>query len=209
MEDRVFSSPDLSGPEGVVTVRPFSPGGGELKDPFSIFAQPGLVKEQVLGSKERRSLLDDTGEIFLESNLVVNLGRQTLAYLVGGRDYSPTTPVKDWIITKASFGTYDEAPRFTDSTISPQPGGGFTGGENEIVVNPGTGEKKKLIETADWPQEFIVRFEILLAEAEANGFAIREMALWTDNDTLFARKVFPAVNKSQEFGLSFLWRIRM
>ena len=207
-EDSVFQN-GLMRPEGAVTVRPFAAGGGELKDPFSIFAHAGDVKEKTLASKERRSVLNDSGEIFLESNLVVNLGRQTLAYLIGGRDYSPTTPNLNWVVTKASFGTYDEAPRFTDSTVSPQPGGGFTGGENEIVLDPGTGETKKVIESADWPQEFIVRFEILIKEGEANGFALREAALWCDNETLFARKVFPAINKSQEFGLSFLWRVRM
>lgn len=147
------------------------------------------------------------GEILVGNNMVVNLGRQTNAYLLGGRDFNSVTPNKDWIVTKASFGLYDEAPRFTDSTISPQPQlGVYVGGENEIVYD-GT-NKKKIISSVDWPQPFMVRFEILLGSDEANGYTIREMALWTDNETLFARKAIPGVIKTSDIALSWLWRVR-
>lgn len=198
------SSPQVG---GIVSVRPFRADGSELANPFEIFESPEKAEDTLLQTEEDFNEFITTKSIPLRSNLVVNLGRQTLAYIIGGKDVVPSQP-NPWVITKASFGSYDTAPRFTDSTLSPQPSEFFTGGENEIVLNPESGAKKKRITSVDWPQPFLVRFEITLAESEANGILIRELGLWTENETLFARKAIPAINKQQEFGLSFLWRIR-
>ena len=154
-------------------------------------------------------MFEDTGHIALGNNLVVNLARQTIANLIGGRDLSEVSPVKDWVVNKVSFGTYDEAPRFTDASLSPQfVDGQFAGGENEIIIDPIEGNKKKGIHAVDWPAPYIVRFEIILLEGEANGYTIRELGLWTENETLFARKATIGISKSDTFGLSFLWRVR-
>jgi hypothetical protein len=194
---------EAEGLKGEVSVRPFRKDGSPLSDPYSIFKNPDLVKANSGGVKSQ----NDLGYINLSSNLVVNLGRQTIANLIGGKDWNNVTPNKDWIINKASWGTYDEAARFTDSSLSPQLEAGVTaGGENEILYD-GSNAKKPL-NAVDWPAPFIVRFEAILGADEAVGYLIREMGLWTDNDTLFARKTFPPINKSGDFGLSFLWRIR-
>lgn len=204
--DSAFPTGDS--PHGEVSVRPFRTDGKPFGDPFQIFKDADHAKNTLSLRGAEVNKIQKNGTIPLLDNLVVNLGRQTLAYIVGGKDFNPASPTQPWAVTKASFGSYDETPRFTDSTLSPQPSLVFTGGENEIILDTGSGATKKRITSVDWPQSFLVRFEIVLTEAEANGFLIRELGLWTENETLFARKAIPAINKQQEFGLSFLWRIR-
>lgn len=185
---------------GEVSVKPFDRDGQPLKDPYSIFIHPQEAKKNVsLQAGNEKAYLN------LHGNLVVNLGRQTLAYLIGGRDSTTT----DWTVTQSSWGIGEEAPRFTDSTLSPQLVTGETsGGENEIAYNEAGDHKKNLV-SVDFPNPFIVRFESVLGADEGTGYLIREMGLWTGNGNLFARKVFPAINKSSDFGLSFLWKVRV
>lgn len=147
----------------------------------------------------------------LADNLVVNKGRQTIANLIGGRDYDSSVPNSDWMVKFVRFGTYDSAPKFSDLTLSPQPQTGlYTGGENTIPLDAVSGvpSNAKLISAVDWPQDFLVRFEIELGPDEANGYLVREMGLFTGNDNLFARKTFVGLSKSAAFGLTFLWRVR-
>jgi hypothetical protein len=193
--------------DGELWVKPYGPDGTPLSDPYSIFRSPDEVR--VFGTAHASKLgnfAEADSHVFLGSNLVVDLGRQSLAYLVGGKDYTADAAIDNWIITKASWGTYDEVPRFSDATLSPQAGPGITAGANEIEYSAGL--KKKQIFSVDWPTPFIVRFEAVLNADEGNGYLIREMGLWTGNDTLFARKVFPAIEKNDTFSLGFLWRIR-
>lgn len=149
---------------------------------------------------------DPAAYLSLDRNLVVNQGRQALANLIGGRDYDATVPNSDWVVKYCRFGTYDEAPRFNDTTLSPQPlDGVYVGGENTIDLG---GYTRKLITAVDWPQPFLVRFEIELAPDEANGQMIRELGLFTGNDTLFARKAIVPIVKTASIGVTVLWRIR-
>lgn len=191
----------LSECTGDVVVRPFGPDRQPLADPFSIFENPELARDNCLG-------LDDH-HIVLGDNLVVNGGRQTVVNLLGGRDWDPGVPNDNWIVKYVRFGSYDQAPRFTDITLSPQPSVSppFVGGENTIEIN-NSGDIFKLITAVDWPQPFIARFEIELNLDEANGFLVREMGLFTGNHTMVARKAFVGIAKTSQFGLSFLWRLR-
>lgn len=204
MEDSIKTLAD-----GELWVKPVNADGSVISDPYSIFENPGLVRDSGLVSK-LGEFPEAKDHILLGNNLVVDLGRQSIAYLIGGKDFDNTTPNKNWIVTQSSWGTYDEVPRFTDSSLSPQAAMGITAGANEIAYRTDSGvpKYKKPIFSVDWPQPFIVRFEILLGTDEANGYLLREMALWTNNTTLFARKAFPAVEKTSAFGLSFLWRVR-
>lgn len=201
---------DLRLPQGEIFVRPFDRDGRPLPDPFVIFQNPDSMRGKMIRPFSPASGDIPAGYISCGDNLVVDSGRQIIANLLGGRGYNDTTPVTDWIVSKVSFGIGDEVPRFTDITLSPQPnaGLGLSGGENEIEIT--TGVSKKTIFSVDWPaqQPFIVRFEIVLLPDEANGFLLREMGLWTGNDTLFARKVIAPVSKTGDIGLSWLWRIR-
>lgn len=178
---------------GEVSVTPRDASGAPLADPWVIFADPDFAR-RVLS-------LDSDGGIDLGKNMVVNLGRQTIANLIGGR----ASNANDWAVTKVSWGTYDEAPRFTDATLSPQPGV-TVGGENEILYDGVN--RRKAISSVDWPVPFIVRFECILGTTEANGQTIREMGLWTHNETLFARKTMVPVVKTSAYSLVMTWRVR-
>lgn len=186
---------------GEVLIKPFDRNGNALTDPFQIFSSPEVNRTAARVAEFERS-----GYIPLDDNLVVNGGRQILAYLIGGRDYNDTTPNNSWIVTHASWGVGGEVPRFTDTTLSPQPSTASTGGDNEILYD-GT-NRKKPISGVDWPIPFLVRFESILGADEGVGYIIREYGLWTTNGTLFARKVFPAIVKTDTYGISFLHRIR-
>lgn len=190
--------------DGELWVKPLGLKG----DPFAIFADPAQARRMLLPAHSKLGAFPEaSSHLFLGANLVVDLGRQTLANLVGGRDF----PNKNWIVTKCSWGTHDTVPRFTDTTLSPQPTTVSPGGLNEIVYavdGLGNELRKKLLYSVDWPQPFIIRYEAILEASEANGTLLKEMALWSDNERLFARKVFPAISKNNSFGLSFLWRVR-
>ena len=192
---------------GEVLASPFYRKDGRrlpVGDPLSMFAERE-AGVRCLAAPGAREVFEKTGFIHLSDNMVVNLGRQTIANLIGGRDFDSNP--NNWVVSDASFGTYDEAARFDDVTLSPQPvAGSIQGGANEILYN-GV-DARKPITSVDWPQPFIVRFEINLEPDEANGFLIREMGLWTANGNLFSRKTFPGISKISDFGVSFLWRIR-
>lgn len=193
---------DISPPKGEVSVRPLDREGKILSDPWKIFKNPKEIK-----NRHTEKEFDSTGYIPLDHNLVVNSGRQIIAYLIGGKDYSDSTPINDWIITKVSWGLGAEVPRFTDTSISPQPSATSIGGANELAYDGVN--YKKAIAGVDWPSPFIVRFESILGADEGNGYLIRELGLWTANETLFARKVFPAVAKNDTVSLSFLHSVRV
>ena len=194
-------------PLGDVFIQPFDAAGSPLKDPFSVFESRLAAEKVCLATPDAKKVFDDHGVIVLGDNLVVNSGRQVISNLIGGRNFNSATPNKDWVVAKISFGTYDEAPRFTDTTLSPQfLNGVHSGGENEIAYN-GT-DYKKTLSSVDWPQPFITRFEGILGVDEGVGFLIRELGLWTFNETLFARKAIPAIAKDDQFGFSILWRVR-
>lgn len=164
-----------------------------VSDPFSAFADPDFAKSLVT--------LNGDGSLDLSRNMVVNNGRQALAYLIGGKD--PGT--NNMVVTHVSWGTYDEAPRFTDTTLSPQPGV-TAGGENEILYDGVN--RRKLVSSVDWPVPFVVRFECLLGTDECNGYTLREMGLWTLSGGLFARKALVPIVKTSDLALSFIWNIR-
>lgn len=204
LEDTVYKTGE--NPQGEVFLRPFDSSGKPLSDPLSIFHNR-TIGSAFLKNDGARKLFEDHGIITLGDNLVVNNGRQVIANLLGGRDFNSVTPDKSWVISSISFGTYDEVPRFTDVTLSPQPSAGlYVGGENEIAYD-GVNYKKPLV-SVDWPQPFIVRFEAILGNSDCNGVLIRELGLWTYNESLFARKAIPALAKSDEWGSSILWRVR-
>ena len=178
---------------GDVAVRATRPDGSPVADPYSIFEDPGHARSLVP--------LGEDGLLDLSHNMVVNLGRQSLAYLIGGKDVNTS----NWVVTQVSWGVYDEAPRFTDTTLSPQPGV-TAGGENEILYDGVN--RRKAITSVDWPVPFVTRFECLLGPDECNGYTLREMGLWTSNGVLFARKALVPIIKTSDLALSFVWSVR-
>lgn len=137
----------------------------------------------------------------LGDNLVVNLGRTVIAKLLGGQG-----DLTQSVISKVSFGTGSEPPRYDDATLSPQRGGVYDGGENQVAIT--TGVYKKDFASVDFPGSYLVRFNFLIDYSECNGFVIREAGLWTLDDVLFARKTFPGLMKSGDQAISMAWTIR-
>lgn len=135
----------------------------------------------------------------LGPNLVVDGGRIALARLLGG-DYT------GYQITKVSFGTGDDPPRYNDVTLSPQPGGIYVGGENQVELTVGV--ETKALDATTFPAPYLVRFYFSLDYNEANGMVIREVGLWTADDVLFARKSFPGLIKSAENRIELAWTLR-
>ena len=139
------------------------------------------------------------GNAQLGSNLVVDGGRAAIAHLLGGE----TTGYR---ISAVSFGTGDEPPRYNDVTLSPQPGGEYTGGENQVELS--SGAYNKPIAAVLFPAPYLVQFQFSLDYHEANGFVIREAGLWTEAGVLFARKAFPGIIKSSENRIEMMWTLR-
>ena len=143
----------------------------------------------------------------LGDNLVVNLGRVAIVNLLGsGLSGGPSAA--SWSIQKVSFGTGSDVPKYSDASLSPQTGGTYLGGENEVILT-GT-DTKKAIDSVEFPGSFLVRFMFALDYPEANMQTIREAALWTGGTipTMFARKVFPGIQKSGDRRIEFAWVIR-
>lgn len=204
-------SDTIKGPaDGELFLRPFRPDGSALQNPFAIFRDEESAR--FIDGVLRKPTDVPEEYIALGANLVVDKGRQVIANLLGGLGQDGVTVNNSWVIGQFSLGTYDTAPTFTDTTLSPQPNAGLslTGGENTILTLGSGGNGLKLINSVDWPQPFVVRWELIVDPAECNGTLIREAGLWTSGTSpvLFARKTFPAVNKTQDFGLSWLWRVR-
>ncbi len=178
---------------GDVSLRVLGRSGNPVDDPYQAFKDPEFARLQIP--------IDASGVLDLSRNMVVNNGRQALAYLIGGKDLG----TNNMVVTKVSWGTYDEAPRFTDTTLSPQPGV-TAGGENEIKYDGVN--RLKAITSVDYPVPFVTRFECLLGPDECNGYTLREMGLWTAGGGLFARKALVPIVKTSDLALSFIWSIR-
>ncbi len=137
----------------------------------------------------------------LGDNLVVNLGRAVIARLLGGQG-----DLSQEVVSRVSFGVGSEPPKYDDATLSPQRGGIYDGGENQIAISAGV--FKKPFSGVDFPGPFLVRYSFAIDYSECNGFIVREAGLWTLGDVLFARKTFPGIMKSGDQRVEMAWTIR-
>ena len=118
----------------------------------------------------------DTGD-----NLVVNIGRSTLAGLLGGRDAGK-------FITHIGVGSGMTPTNDTDTALAQQTLVGIDG-----VVYSGN----------------VVRFNFTLGYGNANGIAIREYGLFFTDGTLFSRRVRNSViSKESDIEIKGYWEIR-
>lgn len=130
-------------------------------------------------------------EIPLGHNLVVDQGRQCVAYAMGFR-----APITDFTIGKFGVGTGLTAAKVTDVAL-------------EAAVALTGGFTTKAIDLIDFVSPFVVRVSFTLSASEANGYVLSEMGLYTGNDTLIARKVRSvSINKTSDFAPTLTWRIR-
>jgi hypothetical protein len=101
-------------------------------------------------------------EYFEESNLIVNGARVQMAPLIAG-------DVADRSIAFIAVGTNGDAPTVSDTEITED----FT----------------KAVDGFEYPADGQVQVNWKLLVSEANGMAIREFGLLTEDGTLFARRV--------------------
>lgn len=118
-------------------------------------------------------------EAYTEDNLIVNVGKQSLAKLLGAADTNKR-------VTKIGFGT----------------SGAVTAGANTSIENPFV----KALDGVTYSGTSAV-FEYTLETTENNGVTIREFALFSGDDTMFSRIVRNPINKTADIRLSGTWKI--
>lgn len=124
-----------------------------------------------------------TGEVLEDyrgKNLIVTLGRETLARLLAGDGANRQ-------IAKVGFGSNGAAPVDGNTAL--------------------TGSFVKNIEGFSYPSANSVRFSFILAENEAVGLSIRELGLLSSNNLLFARKVRSVIAKTADIRITGAWVI--
>jgi hypothetical protein len=118
-------------------------------------------------------------ETYTDKNLVVNLGREAVAKLLGG--------AATQVLGKIAVGTNGTLPAVADTSIT----GAFVKSLNgKTYPNPGTVQCSWSLETS-----------------EANGMNIHEFGLLLADNTLFARKTRAPIAKDNTFRLEGVWTI--
>jgi len=133
-------------------------------------------------------------EVFERKNTVLYLGRVAIAkMLVNFNGDGSGYFVNRWI-----FGN-----------------GGTDSGKTKLV-NPdmnalfgATVATKPVISTIDQPNSSQAIFTSVLAYADANGYAINEMALVLNNGDLYSMVTFPDLNKTENIQITFNWYVNL
>jgi hypothetical protein len=118
-------------------------------------------------------------ERITDKNLIVNLGKQSLAALLGSADENKR-------VAYIGFGTSNAATSGTDTDL-----------EN---VFP------KALDGVSYSGTAVI-FDYALELSENNGVTIREFGLYTLDETLFSRLVRNPINKTAEIRLTGSWKI--
>lgn len=124
-------------------------------------------------------------------NLFLDQGRQLLAFAFAFR-----SPIEDYACRKFAVGTGLTAAKVSDVAL-----------EAPITLN--SGQVTGSIDSIDFLAAFVIRVSFTLGLADANGYTITEMGLYSGNNTLLARKIRAvAVNKTSDFSPTLTWRLR-
>ena len=130
-------------------------------------------------------------EVPLGKNLFVDQGRQLLAYAFGFR-----APIENYVCRKFGVGTGRTPAKVTDIAL-------------ESPVTLDSGFTTGAVDSIDFLSAFLVRVSFTLGTADANGYAISELGLFTGSDVLLARKLRSVViNKTSDFSPTLTWRLR-
>lgn len=133
----------------------------------------------------------DRDEVPLGHNLIVDQGRQCAAYAFGFR-----APVANYVIGRFGVGTGVTVARVTDVSL-----------EAPIILS--TGLLTKAVDVIDFVAPFVLRVSCTLGTADANGYVLSELGLFSANNTLLARKVQAvSINKTSDFSPTLVWRLR-
>jgi hypothetical protein len=119
-------------------------------------------------------------EHYEDNNKVVTLGKDKLRKMLandGTENY----------ISKIAFGTDSTEPTIADTNL--------------------TDRFIKSIISYEYTDTTSIQFNWALVAGEANGMAIYEYGLFTEDTTLFARKVRTVINKEADIVLEGYWKI--
>jgi hypothetical protein len=117
---------------------------------------------------------------FSDKNLVVTLGRTNIAKLLGGDAAGKK-------ITSFKAGTSGTAPTSADTAI--------------------TSPFSKAITSATYPAAGQVQFNFSIETSEANGMTIQEFGLFNEDGSMFARKTWGAIAKTNSIRIVGTWKI--
>jgi hypothetical protein len=126
---------------------------------------------------------DKSGKIveeYHDKNLIVNVGKTSLARLLGGGGSGK-------FINRIAFGTNGLSPEISDT----------------IITNSVT----RVIDGVTYPEFNSVAIAWTLPYAIANGLSIAEFGLLSQDDTLFARKTRTPIAKTIDLQLTGVWKI--
>ena len=118
-----------------------------------------------------------------KQNLIVNGARVQMAYLIAGNGAGRH-------ITKIAFGTNGTEPTLADSVM--------------------TDAYEKPVSAHSFPETGQIQFDWNLETTEANGKAILEFGLVTQDGTLFSRRVRESgmpINKAEDISIEGKWII--
>ena len=141
-----------------------------------------MTQENITAKGEVHLKVYDKGVLvaeYTDNNMIVNVGKQSLAALLGSAD-------ADKKVSKIGFGT----------------SGAITAGTNTSIENPFV----KALDGVTYSGTSVT-FEYALETNENNGVTIREFALFSDDDTMFSRIVRNPINKTADIRLSGTWKI--
>jgi hypothetical protein len=129
-------------------------------------------------------------EVGLGQNLFVDVGRQLMAYCFAFR-----APVSDYTCQFFGCGTGESPAQVTDVAL-----------ESAAEFSPSI--ITKLVDGADFPDPFVARVQLTIAQSECNGLLLTEFGLFSGNGTMFARYVDVGISKTSDTSLTFAWRLR-
>jgi hypothetical protein len=118
-------------------------------------------------------------ETIKQDNLIVNIGKQAMAVLLGSADPGSS-------VTKIGFGTSANPVAGADTSL--------------------TGAYVKAVDGVSFNGTSAI-FDYALELNEMNGVTIREFGLYSDNDQLFSRITRNAISKTSDIRLSGNWTI--
>lgn len=141
-----------------------------------------MTQENITAKGEVHLKVYDKGILvaeYTDNNMIVNVGKQSLAALLGSADANK-------MVSQIGFGT----------------SGAITAGTNTSIENPFV----KALDGVTYSGTSAT-FEYALETTENNGVTIREFALFSDDSTMFSRIVRNPINKTADIRLSGTWKI--
>jgi len=136
-------------------------------------------------------------ELPIGTNVHTDAGRQLMIYCWGGR-----SPVTDYIASQFGIGTGTTPETVGDLALEAP----LTFYDSDADSVPDS--ELKPVNSIDYPEPFIARVSITIADTEAQGVLITEAGLFSGNGTLLNRAILDAPINKGTSARNFLWRLR-